>query len=202
LSVTVDLEVNFKQKYDIINDRKEVLSTKFPTIHLGMEKGMHDMEYLKGFININHQFDIGVLGQSLYSVTHGRFLKKRRISVLDYFHFNANQYIVLQPRKSLGLSYQLLDFYNFSTPSYFTGLNYAHYFKGALMKRLPVLKHTGIQSVVNFNYLTTIERSNYLEFGFGVEHRILPIRMDYYWAYLESQFYANGLRVNYNFGTR
>ncbi len=202
LALKFKLEINFARTYDLINGRKIVLPNKYPVLTFALDQGIGDVNYLKSFANVKYNYQVGLLGKSKISATHGRFLDQNQITVLDYFHFNANQFIFINDEQNLGLRYQLMSFYNFSTPSTFTGFNFSHFFEGALFKRLPLLKHSGIRSIIHFNYLNTIAQGNYFEIGAGFEHRVLPVRFDYYWSYLGDEFLSNGLRLNYYLGKK
>lgn len=114
---------------------------------------------------------------------------------MDYKHFMGNQTVY----GGNFSGFQLLDYYLYSTSNtYFEG-HFSHYFKGFILNKIPLIKHTKLHEVVSLNYLHTRESKNYLELGVGLEHIFKILRTDFYTGFQSGKKVRSGFRIGFGF---
>jgi hypothetical protein len=154
-----------------------------------------DVNYDRVAILVSDNVDFGLFGKTNYLATAGTFPNNKKMSLMDYRHFTTNQTVFAG---GFG-GFQLLDYYLYSTKrSYFEG-HFSHHFNGFILNKLPFIRKTKMQEVVNINYLNTRESDNYLEVGVGLEHIFKILRADFYTGFQSGQKVRSGFRVGFGF---
>ena len=97
------------------------------------------------------------------------------------------------------MKFELLPFYVFSTSQSFLEAHYEHHFNEFIFNKIPLIKKLNFQAVASVNYLTNQTIGNYVELGAGIEHILKFMRVDYYWAFRNSEFVTSGLRIGVGF---
>ncbi|MDX2304167.1 MAG: DUF5686 and carboxypeptidase regulatory-like domain-containing protein [Microscillaceae bacterium] len=192
--------INFKQKYASYPNLKFVVESKYPTLRINYRRGLRifgsDVDYDFLTLGINHSFTLGLVGESNYEIEAGAFLSKKSLTFVDFRHFNGNQTIFLNTDFS---SFQLLDYYQYSTQDRYIRAHFTHHFNGLLINAIPLIKKLKWQGVLGVNYLHTEQAGNYLELNVGIEHIFKILRIDFVNAFQTGQSYRNGFRIGLGF---
>lgn len=192
--------INFGQKYAVYPNRKFVMESKYPTIRINYRKGLNilgsDVNYDFLTLGLSDNISLGSLGTSSFSAEFGTFLNKEQMTFVDFRHFLGNQTIFI--REGLG-SFQLLDYYQYSTNDDYIKGHFTHHFNGALWNNLPLLKKLRWQIVASANYLYTERSNHYLELSAGIEHIFKILRVDFVTALQEGQRFNTGFRFGFGF---
>ena len=201
LILQATFRIRFKQTYATRPDRKFIYSSKYPELFLTYKKGIKalgsdvDFDYLQ--LRVTDDFKIGLAGTSTYNLIAGTFLNDEALTFVDYKHFTGNQTSLSQDGRSFG--FELLPFYTFSTTRPYFEAHYEHHFNEFIFNKIPLVKRLNLQAVASVNYLTHGTIGNYAELGAGIEHIFKFMRVDYYWAFQNGNYFAGGLRIGVGF---
>ncbi|WP_436515140.1 DUF5686 and carboxypeptidase regulatory-like domain-containing protein [Ekhidna sp. To15] len=191
----------FKQTYATRPDRKFIYSSKYPEVFLTYKKGIEalgsDVNFDFVQVRVTDDMKLGLIGTSTYAIGAGAFLNDDALTFVDYKHFAGNQTSLSQVGKSF--KFELLPFYQFSTTKPYLEAHYEHHFNEFIFNKIPLVKKLNLQAVASANYLTTETIGNYVELGAGIEHIFKFMRVDYYWAFRNSDFVASGFRIGVGF---
>lgn len=201
LMATARFRIRFKQKYATRPDRKFIYSSKYPELTVIYKKAFNvlgsDLNYDFVELRITDTTPLGMIGESSWSVALGGFLNDNELTFVDFRHFAGNQTSLSQVGKSF--KFELLPFYQFSTSDNFLEAHFEHHFNEFIFNKLPLIKKLNLQAVGSVNYLTNPTIGNYVELGAGIEHIFKFMRVDYYWAYRDADFFARGFRIGVGF---
>ena len=201
LIATARFRFRFKQRYATRPDRKFIYASKYPELTFTYKRAFNvlgsDLNYDFMELLVTDNISLGLVGQSNVAIAGGGFLNDNSLTFVDFKHFNGNQ----TSFSDVGtiVKFELLPFYRFSTSDYFFEAHYEHHFNEFIFNKLPLIKKLNLQAVASANYLNTKEIGNYVEFGAGIEHIFKFMRIDYYWAYRDADFFARGFRVGVGF---
>jgi hypothetical protein len=200
LSLDLALSIRFKQKYITRPDQKYIMGTKYPRFRISYSKGFStlgsDVDFDKISIDVRDHIDYQLLGSGNYSMGVGTFLNDKKLTLIDFKHFNGSRTALAQFSQD---NFQLLDYYNFSTSKNWFAAHYNHHFNGFLINKFPFLRKTKVQAVGSINYLLTETSRDYLEYGFALEHIFKVFRIDYYMGFLKGSHYASGIKLGMGF---
>ena len=200
LRLDMALSIRIKQKYITRPDQKFIMGTKYPRFRISYSKGISalgsDVDFDKLSIDVRDHLDYQLLGSGDYSFGVGTFLNDKRLTLIDFKHFNGSRTPLAQFKLD---NFQLLDYYNFSTTNNWLAAHYNHHFNGFLINKFPGLRKTKVQVVGSVNYLFTQSSRDYLEYGFGLEHIFKVFRIDYYMGFLRGTHYASGIKLGMGF---
>ena len=191
----------FKQTFATRPDRKFIYSSKYPEIFLTYKKGIKtlgsDVDFDFVQVRVQDEMSFGLVGKSNYAVAGGAFLNDDALTFVDFRHFAGNQTSLSQVGKTM--KFELLPFYQFSTTKPFFEAHYEHHFNEFIFNKIPLVKKLNLQAVASANYLTNETIGNYVEVGAGIEHIFKFMRVDYYWAFRNTDFFGSGLRIGVGF---
>ncbi|WP_424963259.1 DUF5686 and carboxypeptidase regulatory-like domain-containing protein [Ekhidna sp.] len=191
----------FKQTYATRPDRKFIYSSKYPEIFLTYKKGIKalgsDVNFDFVQVRVEDEMSFGLVGKSNYAVAGGAFLNDEALTFVDFRHFAGNQTSLSQVGKTM--KFELLPFYQFSTTKPYFEAHYEHHFNEFIFNKIPLVKKLNLQAVASANFLTNETIGNYVEVGAGIEHIFKFMRVDYYWAFRNSDFFGSGLRIGVGF---
>ena len=142
-------------------------------------------------VRVEDEMSFGLVGKSNYAVAGGAFLNDDALTFVDFKHFAGNQTSLSQVGKTM--KFELLPFYQFSTTKPFFEAHYEHHFNEFIFNKIPLVKKLNLQAVASANYLTNETIGNYVEVGAGIEHIFKFMRVDYYWAFRNRDFFGSGL---------
>ncbi|RED91737.1 DUF5686 and carboxypeptidase regulatory-like domain-containing protein [Marinoscillum furvescens] len=201
LLASLRLELSFAQQYIDRPDRKIILKSPYPKLHLYFKKGFpllgSDVNYNLLKAGSTYEFRIGSMGTSEISTWAGAFVGTKTMSFVDFEHFNGNR-IYLSKLGGQNL-FQLLDYYTYSTQDRFLEAHYEHHFNEFIFNKIPLIKRLNLQAVASANYLTTPTAGQYMELGFGIEHIFKFFRVDFFTSMQDGAHQRNGIRVGAGF---
>jgi hypothetical protein len=191
----------FKQTYATRPDVKFVYSSKYPEVFLTYKKGIKalgsDVNFDFVQVRVTDDMKMGLVGTSSYAVGGGAFLNDDALTFVDFQHFAGNQTSLSQVGKPM--KFELLPFYQFSTTKPYLEAHYEHHFNEFIFNKIPLVKKLNLQAVASANYLTNETIGNYVELGAGIEHIFKFMRVDYYWAFRNGDFFGSGFRIGVGF---
>ena len=136
------------QRYLTEPDRKVVIGSAWPTLSLTHLRGWDgpldsdiDFDYVE--LGLRQRVAFGALGNLRYTARAGRFLQTRDLRFVDVKRFRrADPILYFDPDGS----FQSLDT-SLSTARPFFELHALHYFNGALVNTLPLVRRTRVEAV-------------------------------------------------------
>ncbi|MCI0751436.1 MAG: DUF5686 family protein, partial [Flammeovirgaceae bacterium] len=185
-------------KYRIRNGYKREIENSSPTFSLKYTKGLNgifesDINFDLLEAGYKHNFQIGVRGRLLLSLTAGKFLNKDSLAFMDYKHFLGNR-TPFSTNDPVG-SFRLLDYYAFSTvDQYFSGCVY-YQFRKFLITNIPFVRLAGIRENLFVNYLATPASKNYTEFGYSLDGILRIFRIEAAAAFQDGKYVTYGFRI-------
>ncbi len=196
LDLNIQLTVRIKQKYYTRPNQKIILGSKYPTLGLQYRRGTKgvfgsstDYDFVKA--SMRDEIKLGLIGKLSYYVAGGKYVRVGNLPFMDYYHFLGNQTIWSAfPAQS----YQLLDYYKYSTNDWFFEAHAEHHFGGFIFNKIPFVRRLKLTEVVGVNYLVTDKVPSYYEFYFGAD-KLGLIRVDFAFAYLQNAKVSAGLRI-------
>lgn len=172
----LQLSYTFGQQFMTEPNRKVVLGSRFPTLHLTHRKGWNgplssdiDFDYLETAIEQNLQ--LGTLGNSRYRLELGKFVNARDLRYVDVKRFRQSDPILYSdPMRS----FQLLDTALYATDWFFEA-HYIHHFNGAMINNLPLIKKTKIRTVAGAGMMWIRENGFFHQEIFGGIERVFKL---------------------------
>lgn len=200
LTLDLVLRIRFAQTYINRPDRKFIIGSNYPKINIKYRWGANllgsDINYHLLEMETRYDLELGMLGDAKLLLNYGKFLNVQQNYFVDFKHFNGNQ--VLLTKFDEG-SFQLLDYYQYSTDQSYLQGQYEHHFNGFIFNKLPLLRKLKTQVVTTVNYLNTPQLNHYLEFGIGIEHIFKVGRIDYFHSHNRQDNAKNGIRLGIGF---
>ena len=179
--VLASLGISYTPKQLYIQEPKEkiVIGSKFPTFQLyysqavagvlGSKASFKELDF-----SINQKFNVGIFGQSEYTVSLGGFLDTSKLQIMDYRYQRGGDPIFLLPPM---FGYQLIDS-TFATFGAVLETHYTHQFNGFITSKIPGIKQLGVKTMVGGGLLVVPERDyQYSEILVGI-NRIFKIGKD------------------------
>lgn len=201
LIVKLDARIRFAQKYATRPDYKYLYASKYPELNFSYRKGLKvlgsDVNFDMVSLSITDDIQLGLIGTSSYVVRGGTFLNKKSLTFIEFNHFQGN--LTSFSRVNSIEGFLLLPYYQFSTDkSYFTA-HYEHHFNEFIFNKIPFVRQFNLQGVLSSNYLKSDPIGHYFELGFGIEHIFKFMRVDYWRALRNGNFFANGFTFGFGF---
>lgn len=205
-AMVFDAQLRFviKQKYARTPYRKVPEGTKYPIFTLNYRKGIKtlgsDVNYDFLSLNMGHDLDLGLLGESKFDVAVGGFLNDKQVEFVDHKHFFGNQTLFLNYYPGFGRmrpplnQFQLLDYYSASTTGNYLEAHYEHHFNGFLVNKLPLLRKTKFQVVGGVNYLKQ-KGLDHVELSVGLENILKVFRVDFVTGYSNTEQLKGAVRL-------
>ena len=180
-----------------------MVNSKYPTFNIAYKSGISGIfgsnssyHLVSGGIKQKIEFSNGA---SLnYRVEAGSFFNVNQIHFSEFRHFNTQPLPV--SINGFKESFQLLDFYRYSTlQRYLEG--HAHYETQLLMlKYLPFISNTFWSENIYFNYLSTPVLKNYVELGYGLGNIMLLGELGGFVSFENGKYRSAGVRLSIGFG--
>ncbi len=197
LTASVNFRIRFNQRYATRPDRKFVYSSRYPELFVTYKRGFVDVNFDFISLRVTDDLNLGLTGRSSYAIEVGGFLNSSSMTFVDFKHFAGNQTNFSQVDKEY--RFELLPFYTFSTNDSYIEAHFEHHFNEFIFNKIPLVKKLNLQAVASANYLNTQTLGNYVELGAGIEHIFKFMRVDYWWAFRDSEFFGNGVRIGVGF---
>lgn len=137
-----------KQQFYTEPYKKVILGSKYPKFQLQYRKGLPNVfgsnvnfDFIE--LRMMHELQLGTMGVSKYKLYAGRFLNDTDVRFIEHKWFRgSDRYWFSDPLRSFQLLGPSLNTAN----NYFQG-HYIHHFNGALMNKIPLIKHLRLQAV-------------------------------------------------------
>jgi hypothetical protein len=196
LDLNLQLTFRIKQKYYTRPNEKIILGSKYPTLGMQYRRGTPgifgsktDYDFLK--VSIRDEINLGLIGHFSYYFSAGKFLRAKYLPFMDYQHFLGNQTIWSTfPQQS----FQLLDYYTYSTNNWFLESHVEHHFGGFIFNKIPLVKKLKLTEVVGANWFMTDKVPSYYEIYFGAD-KLGIIRVDFALGYMQNAKVNAGFRI-------
>lgn len=196
LDLNFQATIRIKQKYYTRPNQKIILGSKYPTVGIQYRRGTKgifgsetDYDFVK--VSVRDEISLGLIGKFSYYVGGGKYLRATYLPFMDYYHFMGNQTIWSTfPQQS----YQLLDYYSFSTNDWFLEAHAEHHFGGFIFNKIPLVRRLKLTEVVGANWLMTEKVPSYYEIYFGAD-KLGAIRVDFALGYMQNAQVSAGLRI-------
>ena len=159
------------QKYLREPKEKIILGSKWPTFYTIWKKGVPGLFNSKisfdySEFGITQQINLGVFGNTFYTIKSGDFIRKKDLRIIDYkFQKQGDPLFFQDPQKV----FQTLDS-TFPVFERFYQANLVHEFNGYLLSKIPFLKKLQLQEVAGGGLLVAPERDlRFVEIFAGIE---------------------------------
>lgn len=167
----VRIEYTPRQPYIREPKEKIILGSKWPTFYTQWRKGFSgilssevNFDYIE--TGITQEIKMGLLGTSNYTVRTGTFLNQKDLRLVDYkFQRRGDPLLFLNPNEA----FQALDS-TFPVFKRFYEGHIVHDFNGAIINKVPLLRHLRLREVAGAGFLVAPERDlRYGELFTGIE---------------------------------
>lgn len=209
LVLTLRARFTFKQQYEILPYKKVITGSKYPVLNVTYTKGIKpflqsDVNYDYLQLGTKYVFKLFKIGTTRMEAQAGRFINSRevRLSGLKYIR-GSDKYYFSNPLQTA----QLIESRGYQTANGYFQAGLMHHFNGQILRKVPVIKHTGLQLAAGGNllgleggYLTLGEETSrgsigHAEVLVGVER---PVRM-FKQMFRFGVYYAVGQNTNTGF---
>ncbi len=196
----IGLTFLFKMSYAEYPQQKIILDLPFPRLAINYRGGLpvlgSDISFGLLSARVYDQLNVGLLGDFRFQIEGGLFTHRDSLSFVDFQHFPGNR--TLFARNDYR-SYQLLDYYLYSTQRSYVSAYVEQHFNGFLWNSLPLLKKLKWQIVAGGSYLYTPELGHYGELSIGIEHILKILRVSYVQALPDGRPLQRGVRLGFGF---
>ncbi len=198
LSINVRMRFRLHQKYYSRPDEKINIGSKYPSLFISYRKGISgllgsEVDYDLVKAAVEGRLRLGIFGRSRWMISAGKFLNDRKLFFMDYYHFSGNQTLY---SKFDFQSYELLDYYRYSTHGQFVEAHLEHNFGGFLFNRIPLLKKLNFSEIAGFHFISSDTLSSYTEVFFGLSKLDL-FRAEFVMAFDPNGVFSSGFRFGF-----
>jgi hypothetical protein len=160
-----------RQRYIREPREKIILGSKWPTFYASYFKGIPgpinsevDFDYLE--FGMEQRLDLGLLGNTRYTVKTGDFLTRKSLKLLEYnFMRKGDPVLFMNPDEG----FQGLDT-TFAVFNRFYSGHLVHEFNGAFLNKIPLFKKLQLREMAGAGFLIAPERGlRYGELFVGIE---------------------------------
>jgi hypothetical protein len=193
------LSYTHRHYYRINDRRKQMLHTKYPTIHIGWKQGFDGIlgsssKYQLLEVGLKHAFDIKLVGKFNYEIEAGTFINNEKIHFSDFKHFNINP-LWIESNSNRANMFRTLPFYEKSTNERYLRVHLRQEHTRILLKRLPFLANTLLKETLYVNSLLTSGNKPYIEFGYGVNQVFLLFDVEVVTGFEAGRHQYTGFRI-------
>ncbi|MBI3509455.1 MAG: carboxypeptidase-like regulatory domain-containing protein [Bacteroidetes bacterium] len=194
--INIQMTFRYKQKYYTRPNEKIILGSKYPTFGIQYKRGIPgvfgsktDYDFVK--VSVRDEVNLKLFGKFNYYIGAGKFLTKKYLPFMDYYHFVGNRTIWSTfPQQS----FQLLDYYTYSTSNWYLEAHAENHFGGFIFDKIPFVKRLHLSEVIGVNYLVTDKVPSYYELYFGAD-KLGLIRVDFALGYMQNAKVSAGMRI-------
>lgn len=148
------------------------MRSKWPILDVYYKGGLKalggDVDYHLLYASLTKSVNAGIYGDSYLRLMGGGFIGDGPAQFIDYFHFLGNQTHVANTADRN--RFFLLPYYSHSADESFVQGHFTHKFKGFLLSKAPLLKHTQFQLVTGYKFVKSNQQAYYDEFHIGLEN--------------------------------
>ncbi len=201
--ITAGLYYTPFQYFRIVQNRKRVSHSAYPTFGFNWKMGMNSRESGKNTfhaltVSIKQQFESRLYGRFEYMANAGSFFGDNPLHYADYKHFNTNSTWV-GPYQQIN-SFRGLNPYERSTTSPYIELHGRYEHARILFKRLPFLAGSLMRESLFVNHLSVQDEGSWTEFGYGVQQLFLLFNAEIFTGFESGKYKMTGLRIGIPIG--
>ncbi len=191
--LNANVRVAFRQEYVMRPTGKKIERVRGPELIVSYKKGLGELDYdlIRG--RITQSGRLGLLGRFRLMAEAGTFLNNKQLFFPDFHHFAGNRTFLLQEAQAG--SFQLLNYYQYSTQDSYAQAHFSHRFDGLLMSLIPGVRNLKLGLVLSANYLYSEALPHYTEVGLGIEKVLNFFRIDGYYAFNDADNPQWGVRL-------
>ncbi len=184
--------------YRIKKHKKIMAYSHYPTLSIQLQQGIKGvMESGKKFAHVSITLDqeeyLKKLGTVEYAFTWGDFLHEDKMFFSDYKHFASNYSFISNNTNSN--YFRLLPYYKFSTNQSYLESHASLKDDRLLLKRLPLLNKTLLQENIYLNSLSTNQKKNYFEAGYGLNQVFLLFNLEIFVGFEDMKHKTTGFKL-------
>jgi hypothetical protein len=189
--------------YRIVKGIKQMEQSKYPTFNLnytGALSGVFGSNSSYQYINlgVDHHIALKNSASLNYSISYGKFFDVSRIHFSEYKHFNTQPLPVIIA--GFEKSFQLLDYYKYSTADQYIEGHIHYKSRLLLLKRLPIISKRIWTENLYVNYLTTPSLNNYVELGYGIGNIMALGNLGVFTSFENGKYQSVGVKVSIGLG--
>lgn len=184
-ALITDIRLRFKpfNKYMSLPDSKINMGSSWPLMEFTYTRawGQEDnyAQYSRIHASISGQVSLGILGNTQWRASAGKYLDQTQVFTPDLFHYPGNEVYI----HSGGFdSFFLMPYYEFSSTLPFAEGHLEHGFGGFIFNKIPGIRRLKISEYVGLHVLVQEGRRAYLELNAGLVKRVfkvIPLRVDF-----------------------
>jgi hypothetical protein len=179
-----------------------MVRSRFPTFTISYKKGLSGVlgsnaSYHLFSGGINQRIETGNGSTLHYRLESGVFFNVNDISFSEFKHFNTQPLLV--QFTGFENSFQLLDFYTYSTSRNYIEGHVQYQTDLLLLKRLPWISNTIWNENLYLNYLHTPALKNYVELGYGLGQIYLMGNLSVFGSFENGRYRSVGMRIGFRF---
>jgi hypothetical protein len=188
--------------FKIKDEQKEMLYSNYPTFRLSYSQGLQGVFYTDSKFHlfefsIEQSKPVRLIDQIGYMAGFGHFLGKAPNYFADYVGFSTNPNLFIQENSKN--RFRLLDYYSFSSKTYYLEGHFTIEDNVLLLKRLPFLNKSNLTEMLNFNYLYTEQEKHFYEFGYGLKNILFLFDFEAYISFIDNKHDKSGFRLGIKF---
>lgn len=199
-SFSIETELYFNPQYysKYINRYNMLVRSQTPLLSLTFKAGIPHFlnseasyQYIAG--GISQQLRLNENSKFFYEMRAGSFLNVNNIFFGDYQHFNTKPLKLVIT--DFDNSFQLLDYYKYSTSKYFGEGHFRYSSMYMLLKYLPWIRDHYWTENLYVNYLTTHDLKQYTEIGYGLGQLVFLFNIDVFASFENGTFKSASIKL-------
>ena len=200
--VSTGLSYTPEYYYYLTKRRKMMAHTKYPTFNLTYTQGVDGVlgsnssfQLISG--GLTHNVKLNHFSAFRYAIEGGKYFNVSNIHFSDFKHFNTQPL----PVTTAGFagSFQLLDYYKYSTSKYYVEGHLQYQSQLLVLKYLPLLSRTMWSENLYFNYLSTPSLKHYTEMGYSLGNVLFMADLGVYASFINGKYNSIGCKISIGF---
>ena len=186
------------QRYIQFPYSKMPIGSKYPTMELSYTVGLpkiggSEADFHKWRFSVRDNMNFRMGGEFRYRLGAGGFLRRKRVDIPDFTHFNGNQTFYNSQYLN---SFQLAPYYRYSNVERFYAIGHAeHHFNGLITNKIPLFNKLRWHLVGGSNAFYVNSDNYYVEAFAGLENIFKIFRVDFIAAYQAQPGNSFGIRI-------
>jgi hypothetical protein len=184
-----------------VKGTKQTVESKYPTIYTNYTQGIagvfgSNSSYRQINAGLNHTIALRNQSKFAYKLSYGKFFDVNRIHFSEYNHFNTQPLPVVI--SGFEKSFQLLNYYKYSTDDQYIEGHLHYKSRLLLLKRLPVISQRIWTENLYVNYFNTSSLHNYVELGYGVGNILAIGNLGVFASFDNGTYQSTGVKISFD----